>query len=152
MFRESAGASDLDGDLAWVKPPQPAGLYAGGFSGSARVEGARYFPPAAGQPVLTVTTAAVNAKVTLTSTSFAAPLLYDAKLSATEVVRIEAPNAEHLSMRITRATGLLSGSFVAPGHTAATTISGIVQLKQQRGRGLFTGATAAGALGLAPSP
>jgi hypothetical protein len=152
VIREKAGVSDLDGDLAWLKPPQTSGLYPGGFSGTARLEAAHYFPPAAGQPVLMVSAAAINAHVTLTSTSLAAPLLYDVKLGATDTAQVTPPNAEHLALRIARTSGLLSGSFVAPGGSTPTSITGVVQLKQQRGRGLFTGAAAAGALDLAPVP
>ncbi len=152
VFRETVAVSDLDGDLAWVKPPQSAGLYAAGFSGIARVEAARYFPPAAGQSVLTVSALTVNAGLTLAGGGLAPPLQYDATLSTSEVLKIEPPNAERLSLRISRASGLLAGSFFAPGDKRPTAITGVVQLKQQRARGIFTGVASAGELDLVPAP
>ena len=151
-FRTVSGVGDLTGDLAWVKPPQPGGLYPDGFAGTARLEAARYSPPLAGQPVLAVSSTAPNLAITLSEGGLAAPLHYVATLDARNAIRLVPPNPERLSLRFTPATGLVTGTFFLPGSARAKPIIGVIQLGQQRGRAFFVTPAATGALSLEPAP
>lgn len=148
-FRDVPAASDCDGTLAWTKPAQTSGTaYRAGFATTIEAIGSRYARPPTGTCVLAFADAAGNGEVRLSSGDLPTPIAKVITLGSNNLVTIDDPSADQLSIKIATTTGVFSGKFIHPGTARAKTFSGVVFQKKNFGRGVFLGANASGPVGL----
>ncbi len=149
-FRETP-ASDCDALLTWRKPAQPSGtLYRAGFDTTIMLAGSRYAAPRAGTCVLQLADSPGNAGLRLSDGNLSAPMAKSLTIATTNLVTIDEPAADKLSMRITAANGLFTGAFIHPVTRTARTIGGVLFQKTPRGAGFFSGTSETGAAEVLP--
>jgi hypothetical protein len=158
-FDEVQDVSDLDGDLAWSKPPQKAAaLYRNGFETTTHLIGSHYRPPLRGAQAL-VFTNTVTGVATLTADNgdLVNPVDDTVSVNSANIVKKTSAGADRLLLRIVPSTGLFSGTFAGVysiGTTATKTVStafaGVLFQKQNLGQGLLMGPRHTGEVALTP--
>jgi hypothetical protein len=158
-FHEVQDVSDLDGDLAWSKPPQTgAALYRKGFETASHVIGSHYRHPAAGEQALVFTnTVSGTAAFTTSGGDLITSINDTVSVSKANIVNRTSPGADRLMLRIVPSTGLFSGTFLGvfpAGETAtkttSTAFSGVLFQKQNLGQGVLIGPRHTGEVALTP--
>jgi hypothetical protein len=157
-FRETPGASDLDGqDLLWFNPASATrARYPAGWIDGIRVDllGSVYRVPAAGQsalPGLVPVGPQGNALLELSGGDLPPPGIEIAlNVTPAHTVRAVTPGPEALSLVIRPATGLWSGSFVHPVTRRRVAVSGVIFQKTSRGDGFLLGPSQSGPASLTP--
>lgn len=130
-FAAEAGSS-ARGRLAWKKPAQTkpgTQLFPGGFEASVDLLASSY---AAKPNTSTLTYSNGHASVTLDL-----PLSHRVGVGANDVVAVETPGADGLTVKISRAGGTISGSFIDPVSQKRGTISGVILQQENRGVGYY---------------
>jgi hypothetical protein len=147
----AAGApNDCDGTLYWFKPGQLRGRYAAGFATTSDLIGSRYTPPPRGTRVLDLATNPGNAMAEFDCGGLATPMAKVVTLWQTNLITVEAPGTDRLSMVVTPLSGVVSGSFMDMGVPAKRTFHGLVLQKQKLAGGYFMGTEATGYMKLTP--
>ncbi len=151
-FTVTPSVSDLNANLAWVKPAQTAGaLYRAGFSANVGLIGSAYLPPSSGQVLQFTAPTAATAALALSGGGLPSPHQDTVSVTSQNVVTENAPAADKLTMTITAASGLFTGSFRAgSASTVKTAFAGVVFQKQNLGSGVFVGSTQSGLVELTP--
>jgi Trypsin-like peptidase domain len=123
-------AGHLDGTLRWQKPAAARGRYAAGFTGGIAALGSRWTPPARGAAALDL----VGWELEIGAGVLAPPLTATAALSAKNFFSVSGANG--IKLKLTPASGLLSGSF--PGtNRRPVAFKGAVLQRQRISRGAF---------------
>ena len=112
-FDDSIPAQDLSGSVTWVKDPQTARLYPGGFIMELAPFGGIYTPPASRSAILSLTTATIS----FSGGNLPADFSNDITVGADNKVSNESPN--RLTMSFVPASGLFKGSVTPPSGTRA---------------------------------
>lgn len=128
---------DLFGRLVWRRP-MPGGI--GVAETTVSVLGARFQPPAKGQPVL----ARKEGMAALRGGDLPEPLVEWVRLGANQRVAPEKDSPSELALTIATDTGLFSGNFVHPLTGRLVSLQGAVLQPQKVGAGCFIGLTNAG--------
>jgi hypothetical protein len=157
-FRETPGASDLDGqDLLWFNPFSAARKrYPAGWINGIRVDllGSVYRVPAAGQsalPGLGAVGPEGNALLELSGGDLPpAGIQIPLNVTPAHTVRAVTPGPEALRLVIRPATGRWSGSFVHPVTRRRVPVSGVIFQKTSRGDGFLLGPSQSGPASLTP--
>lgn len=138
-FSNTPPHNTVYGDLQWTRPAVPASkLYPGGFAFAVGGFGSRYTAPAAGERVLDLT----GAVLTLEGGDLAEPVLCDIELGADNKVMNNSTNK--LTVTITPATGLFSGSLAHPVTGKPIQFKGALLKNANMGGGYFLGTNASG--------
>ena len=145
--------SDLAGSLTWIKPRTTgAARFRAAFTTTIATVGARYAPPAAGQPALAVSAGNANARLTFGAGNFAADIIQPAHLATNNVLTIASPSLAALTATIDPASGMFLGAFRHPVTGIATRFRGVILQKRKAGAGFFLGQSQSGFATLAPAP
>jgi uncharacterized repeat protein (TIGR02543 family) len=153
----SAPDRDAEGlALDWFRPPnQLAVRYKAGWPNGIKLDliGSHYTAPSVTAgirvlPNLTDPDADGNAGVVISGADLAADIPVSLNISPAGGVTIVNRGAEKLAFTIAVSTGTFYGSFVPAVGKAAIAFRGVVFQKQDRGAGLFLGATESGAVKL----
>ena len=130
--------ADLSGDVRWFRPTMlTKNPYPHGFTNDTEITGSIYTVPTTNR-VLEIT----NGVVTFTNGNLATSFSNSVTLGANNVITNHGGNM--LVLKLTKSTGLVTGSVKLPGATRATPIKGVVLQKSSRGRGFFIGTTQSG--------
>lgn len=140
------------GAITWHKPAQPgSSLYPAEFTVHSTLDGAPYTPGYTDRtdgsewPVFNVELDTYGVIVAvLSGGELSASINLPLTLSMPSKIAVGPPNATGLKLTLANATGLITGSFVAPGETKARKIFGIAQQNLAVGAGFFTGTTTTG--------
>ena len=151
-FTAVPGVSDLSGTLTWSKPEQTKGTYPAVIDTTLNAAGSSYVytredGALPGFPILGGT---ASGSLELSDTNgfdIAVPVQIEA---GKQLILTNPP--DNLKISITASTGVLKGSFVYPGQTKATDISGVLFQDQVNGGGFFLGPNGSGTVGLTPAP
>ncbi|MEA3187570.1 MAG: hypothetical protein QOD99_1400 [Chthoniobacter sp.] len=142
----------IGGTLAWRKPVQTHATapFAAGFFATTVVNGADYVAPARDIRALTYTDPA-NAKADM-EIAGAGVVTIDAAVtvSTADKIAAELPNPSGVIAKLTRTTGLLSGSFLPAAGAKARKFTGIVNQVENRGAGFHPGTDQTGTITFVP--
>ena len=145
--------SDVAGPLSWQRPALPtAARFPLGFDRTIPTVGARYTPPAAGEPVIAVSPATPNAQLVFGAGDFADEIIQPAQVSVSNLVTIANPAITGLVAAIDAGSGIFSGRFAHPVTGVATRFRGVILQKQNVGSGMFLGPQQSGYAAIAPAP
>ncbi len=148
VFRDRAGASDLDADsIAWFKPPSLDSLrYPGGWADGIQcgLAGSKYVtPPEVDHdsvfPGLGRTGSGGNAELELYNGALLSPFTKALNINARNLVAVPQPAADQVGVTVDPVTGLFWGNFIHDQSGLVTRLRGVVIQKQQRGFGFFLG-------------
>ena len=152
-----SGGGSLDSILDWVKEPGAPGLYPGGFRNGLQLRGDQLFKE--GESPVAVVLGLLGSGVRLEFKDGdldpgnpAAVLVADAKVTLQGLrlkARVENSQLENLTLKVSAATGMFSGSFTHPDVTVTNPVKfkGILRrLEDPVGRGNFRGPTNAGSV------
>jgi len=150
QFENIDGVSDLDGAVAWVKQANPrASSYPAGFTANAPLIGSAYSP--AGNLVISPVTSGI---FQANGANITDPINETAAVISASPTALKAAGLFALSLNISRATGLVTGSFVNPDTGAKTSLNAVVFQKQGIAQGNFEsrepGGNLAGSIQLTP--
>ena len=141
----SQPSTDLSGPLCWFKQPQPtARYYFDGFTNSTTLVGSRFTPPTPTNSLLNLT----NAILAFTNSQFSTDFTNVIELTPQNTILNRSDNK--LSVRLSKATGLFSGSVTPPSGGKPISFSGALLQKQNAGAGFFLMTNASGSVTLAP--
>jgi hypothetical protein len=156
-FRELAGVSDCDGALAWFKPPQTSpAKYPARFTASIPALGCRYVAPVAKQALVFTNLTRGAAQLTVAGADLVAPITDTIAVFRNNTVIETSTPGDHLVLVINPATGLFSGSLLAPFQlsteirTARGLLRGVLLQKQNLAAGQFLGPVRSGKVQMAP--
>jgi Calx-beta domain len=100
----------------WIRPPSAAGPFKNGFATPLSFLGARYAPPPPGSRILSGLDASGGAGTfTVNDAMHNAVLVKPVSVSIANAVTVAMPGADKLAVKLNKATGLLSGTFVQGG-------------------------------------
>ena len=133
------------GNLTWIKPPSPTGLYANGFSAGLAVEGSPWISSAAALSGLF----ANGAPVTFSGGGLASNLVSTVQLTSSNTLRRASGSTNFAGGTINRSNGLMTLAFTNTSGKKVTA-SGTLLQNAGLGGGFFLGATNAGAIVLQP--
>jgi outer membrane protein assembly factor BamB len=134
---------DCTGILTWVKPPQVTGrYYPAGFSLDLMFMAATYTaPPALSGPQ----------SISLTGGNLPSAITDDLTVSSGGVVKVTGSNTGGVTLKLSRASGLFSGTFHNPAPRGITPFHGVIyEYVIPYGSGLFIGTDQSGTVGLGP--
>lgn len=138
--------TDFSGLLNWIKQTQvTAKFYGRGFTNEMTLQGSRFAPPAIGRTV-----ALTNATVGFTNGNLAASFANDVTLGDDN--KFINNDTNKLTLTVSKANGLLSGTVTPPGSTRALPFKGVLLLKQTRGAGFLAGSNRTTQVHLDPAP
>jgi hypothetical protein len=139
IFLDSSEAS-FTGVFAWLKKPQPAAkFYANGFTTLRELSGSSYRPPTnAMDRVLSFAMGGVE----FSAGNLTAPFENEVVLGENNKVSNSGTNK--LTLSISLATGLFSGSVTPPGAAGSVSFKGALHQKQNFGSGFFLGGDQSG--------
>ena len=150
-FVTEPGTSDLHGTLQWVKPAQTAGAYPAAISVPMSVVGSAYAYGVYGTN-MSVLPNFLNGTLDLTD---AASLSVTGKTHLNQTVSlvsnvllVDSPVLDQLTVAINPVTGIFRGSFVYPGATVRTSFGGVLYQDNLTGRGFFLGPHGSGTVSL----
>jgi hypothetical protein len=146
LTRETTINGDLDGVLAWIKPPTAGPFFPAGFTANVSLYGSLYVKPQPGGQVIPLTSGTVS----FTGGGIENPPLEKlVTLTPNNKIVVVYPGPDKLRMSINISNGLFSGSVVGPAAPKATHFSGaLFQAGQGFGSGVFRGPAAPGSVGL----
>jgi uncharacterized repeat protein (TIGR02543 family) len=137
--------TDLSGPLCWFKQSQPAAnYYRDGFTNSTTLIGSRYLPPTPTNVLLKLTNAILAFTNSQLSTDFTNVI------ELTPQSTIINHSANKLSVKLSKTTGLFSGSVIPPDGSKAISFSGALFQKQNAGAGFFLITNGSGSVILSP--
>jgi hypothetical protein len=128
QFEATPQVSDLDGAVTWLRPaltkkPYPATvLYPGGFDLATHLYGAAYNPKGS----LVLTPGGMDNTFKAEGGSAPGGSLSESALAGKAVASIKVTGANSLSLTVTRATGVIAGSFKETAESAASPINAII--------------------------
>jgi hypothetical protein len=132
-FDTNQANTDVSGLVNWFKQAQPASkFYRTGFTNETMLVGSRFIAPTTNR-VLNLT----NAVVGFTNGNLAADFANDVTLGADHKVINNSTNA--LTLKITKTTGLFTGTVTPPATRTARSYKGALLQKQNRGAGFLIG-------------
>jgi hypothetical protein len=140
-------ATALGGTLAWFRPAgQKPSVYQGGFTNLAvPVTGSAY--NSANQPLLALT----DGQVTLDGGNLAFPISNQISLASDNSIALTAApeNTNKLALKITKTTGVISGTFANPSSPKQNIkVNGVLLQNQTSAAGYFLGSSQSGAFTL----
>lgn len=139
----STNVSDLDGAVTWIKTARTTdATYPDGFTTQLSVVGSSYVAPAANVRALAFSDAPGNGSVSLGDGNMANPLDVAVTLATNNRVAMAAPSAPDFAGSITRANGVVTGSFTHPSGKRIA--RGVVLQKQNAAFGFFLGVDQSG--------
>ncbi|HXJ61499.1 MAG TPA: peptidylprolyl isomerase [Verrucomicrobiae bacterium] len=145
-FDTNQPTTDVSGLINWFKQTQvTAKFYGRGFTNEMSLQGSRYAPPATGRVV-----AMTNATVGFTNGNQAGNFANDVTLGDDNKFINNSTNK--LTLTISKASGLLSGTVTPPGSTRSLPFKGALLLKQTRGAGFLAGSNRTTQVHLNPAP
>ncbi len=149
-FRTVTYLSDLDGDVNWFRPANAkAKTFAQGFANPISLIGSKYVTPPKGTAALQFGPTVGDLKVNIDPV----PLLGKAvSYSTSNKVNVTNPGADKLTMSVSAAKGLFTGSFVEVTANKKRKFSGVLFQKQQLAAGFFLNSTEGGTVELAAPP
>jgi hypothetical protein len=135
----SGSESDLDGVIAWQRPPDsdPNAAYPAGFSTTIDAVGSLYVPAAANSS---------ETAVTLVGTDLSTPISDSVSLIKPGLFRQRTPARKPLTLQFNTASGLFSGSFLDPVSNTVRKFGGVVFQKRAIGAGSFFAGHASGSV------
>lgn len=152
-FAGSGPRTLLTGTLAWRKPPQAkplaTALFPAGFTATTAASGASYLPPLTGVRALQFTDP-VNAKANLVVTG---PFTLSSTVSVSKADQVTADTPvlpTNVKVTITRATGLLSGSFVPSVGAKSVRFTGVLRQDTNLGVAYYRGPAQTGTVTIMP--
>lgn len=148
-FATTAGSS-ARGTLAWVKPQQlkpGTQTYPTGFNATVDFT-ASTFAASASTPTLSSTNG--HANVTVAGGGLQQTITHRVSIGALDQIKIDVPGTDALTLRVNRASGAVSGSFVDPDSKRLMPVSGTIFQQGNRADGLFIGAGVTGNFSLVP--
>ena len=149
----SLDATDLDGGLNWFRPAIGVARYfRDGFSTQVTLAGSIYSPPAAGTRVLNYSDSAANALIRLGGGNLDQELDKTATLSANNRLTVDEIADDHLTITLSLANGLFSGTFIHPTLHRLVGFRGALLQKQNIGGGFFLGSDQGGVVRIDPNP
>jgi hypothetical protein len=131
--------SDVSGDVVWIKKPQKAKYYPGGFTNDLFAVGFKYTKPSSGQSPLGATTG------TFTAQGDGLGSTYSSAVTISSNGKITGPG-NSVKLSISPSTGILSGKFSPTGGAGSYTGRGIVLQRLDSVYGYFLGTSDAGSL------
>jgi uncharacterized repeat protein (TIGR02543 family) len=144
-FDSSQMTTDLSGPLCWFKQSQStAKYYAGGFTNSTTLLGSHYDPPSPTNALLRFTNGILAFTNNPLSTDFTNVI------ELTPQSTIINHSANKLSVKLSKTTGLFSGSVIPPNGDKAISFSGALLQKQNVGAGFFLITNESGTVTLGP--
>jgi hypothetical protein len=133
------------GDMAWVKAGGAGGKnYPDGFAFESEASGCKYVAPAAGHPLLNWS----NGVVRLEGGGLTKSLTNTITVNAKNQVQVTGANTDKLTLTLTPATGLFSGSFQPPGATKPVVFNGVVLSGLEWAGGFFLGTNQTGTVSI----
>jgi cyclophilin family peptidyl-prolyl cis-trans isomerase len=136
---------DLNGSVTWLKPAiAKPGLFPSGFTTTASATGSRYNSPAIGSPALNLT----DGSIIFSGGDLAASVTNLISLTAANKFTITGSNS--VAITLTSTTGLIKGTFKAPGSTRSVPFKGAVLQNQNSGFGYYLGADQSGRVEFGP--
>ena len=134
-------ASDLASSaVAWIKPRAPKDArYQDGFNTTLTLAGSRYVKPTTAGPRPILAAQGGLGRAHFQGGGLTVSIDPDFQLSVAGKFTADAPNTAALSITLTAATGLYSGTFKPTGATTATKFTGAVVTKANEGFGFFLG-------------
>jgi len=154
VFEKLTG-SDVDGTLQWIKPQQNGGEYPAAILTNLKVIGSDYTAPTKMHGILPGFTTGTlelsdTGTLSLTGTSY---VDQGVVLSSSNVLTLEAPIMDHLTVGIVPSTGIFRGTFYYPGKVPKlTSFAGVLYQDETAGEGLFLGPDGSGTVTLTPNP
>jgi hypothetical protein len=135
---ENTNLIPVSGSLTWVKKANYGTYYKAAFSTNIDVVGSTYIAPAKNQAVLMIEVPTMS----VTGGNLTSPLLFTPSYNFSTYTY----STNNMSLVITPAKGIFSGSFINAGKTLK--INGIVLQKQNVATGFFLGTTQSGPIWL----
>jgi hypothetical protein len=144
---EKLAQTQCDGTLGWVKPSQTGSTsyFGGGFNASVSFAGSTYAKPVTTGTVQTpnvLGTSATNAVLTFSGGGLTAPVTANVSLLAGGAMQVTGTTG--ISVSLSAATGLVSGSFIPPLSTAAVKFGGAIDQSASVAAGFFLGPLTSG--------
>lgn len=150
-IRDTAGVSDGDGTLSWIKPSGATErFYTGGFSGTVPVQLSRFQ-----KFFLEQSAAPQTPQASLSGGELPAgfdPIVKDLAFPHRNVIAILNPAADQLRLTVNPGNGLLRGSFIHPTDGGERGLFGVLFQKSGIGGGFFPGVQTTGSFELANRP
>ncbi len=149
---KQSGSSIRGNTVAWVKDAGPDQLYPEGFGISLLPAGSIYALPQASSSGLLISSGTV--------TFYGGDLVSDGS-RVWDAIKVTwdgsstfvgEESAEHIRLKLNKATGVLTGSFIHFVTGAKTPVRGVVLQQQNFGRGYFISSGASGSFTLEPAP
>ena len=152
-IRDTAGVSDGDGSVAWVKPSgSTPKFYPAGFSGNMPVQVSRFekfaLEQAGVDPSLPPAARLVGGELPAAND----PIVKELAFPQRNVIAVLNPSAERLRVTVSPGSGLVRGSFIHPADGQERRIFGVLFQKRRSGGGFFPGVTTTGSFGLENLP
>jgi hypothetical protein len=148
----STEVSDLEGTLVWSKNGRSSDrFYPAGFATTLQVLGSRYTVPTSGTPVVDVTPGEGNGELSLGSGDLNQTLVQPLTIEPNNRVRIASPTMAGISVTISAASGVFTGTFKHPVTGKNCPIRGVFFQKQNAGYGFFLGSHESGYSSLTPN-
>ena len=139
-FEDLAG-SDFDGVWRWVKPAQTKGAYPAAIDTTLNAAGSVYATPK-GQSVLP---GFVSGTLEFADGgAFSTPLDKSVTLTSANKLVITNPALDKTKVKITAATGLITGTLSYPDQKKPVAYGGVLFQKQSKGGGFYAGPSGSG--------
>jgi len=128
QFEATAGVSDLDGAVTWIRPAftktpvPPTMLYPAGFGLDTHLYGAAYNPKGS----LVITPASANNTFTAQGAGLPSGSLGEPATAGPKTAAIKVKGASGLSLTVSAATGLVTGSFTQSTTSAGKTVTTVL--------------------------
>jgi hypothetical protein len=148
QFDANTPATNLQGQLSWVRPPIPTSrYYPAGFTNVVLAEGSRITaPPNRTTRVINVTNGAVvfeGGNLASSFTNF---------VELTEANKVTGPASNRMTFTLNVTNGLFSGNVVTPDRTRTNTFKGAILQDLDTGHGYFLGTNQSGRVTFGPAP
>jgi cyclophilin family peptidyl-prolyl cis-trans isomerase len=138
-FNTNGVQSNFSGLLTWIKQSQPtAKYYSGGFTNETEIEGSKFIPPSSAEKVVDLSDAIVG----FIGGNLGVDFTNSVTLGADS--KIVNNSANKLTLNISKATGLFTGTVIPPGEAATVRFKGAILQNSLKGGGFFLGTNAAG--------
>lgn len=147
----SGSQSDLDGVLAWVRPPSsdPNAVYPAGFSTAIDAAGSVYVPTPPSNWKLAeglLRKGQTEAAVTFAGADLSSAVKDPVSLVAAGIFKEKKVGKNPLTVLINPASGVFSGSFVDPDTNKVRKFGGVLFQKRALGAGSFFSKTSSGSV------
>lgn len=144
---QSTAQGDVDGPIAWTRAPRASSaLYPAGFSVTLQAVGSAFSHPAPGLQPMDLPPGTATAQ--LGGGALPKPMHVPMVLTQAAQVTMATKGAPDLTLSMSTASGLVTGSFRLRSGSPLSEIRGVVLQKQHAAFGYFTGAGGPGGFAL----